>query len=131
MLDGHLSFCKECKAVYSKQRYEKDKERFYLEAAARNYKRKYNITLGDYDEMFEAQSGVCELCGNPETTTRPHQRSTLPGPIRLAVDHDHTTGKVRNLLCAKCNVILGVVENNLPLVKNCFEGLKNHSGLEP
>ena len=51
-------------------------------------KRKYGLTLEEYDAMLEAQGGVCAICGEP----RPEERT-------LHVDHDHETGAIRGLLC--------------------------------
>lgn len=53
--------------------------------------RLYGITAAQYDQMLEAQGGVCAVCGKP------------PGKTRLNVDHDHKTGLVRGLLCWTCN----------------------------
>ena len=61
---------------------------------------RFGITLEEYDNMHNAQNGLCKICGNPEELDR-----------RLAVDHNHETGKVRGLLCFRCNVILGHIEN--------------------
>ena len=64
-------------------------------------KYEFGITLELYDEMFEKQNGVCDICGLPET-------KVIRGKIvSLAVDHDHETGKIRGLLCHSCNVSLG------------------------
>lgn len=49
------------------------------------------LTVGDYETLLEAQGGGCGLCGNPPKTRR------------LDVDHDHRTGRVRGLLCGRCN----------------------------
>lgn len=57
--------------------------------------KKYGLPPGQYDAMFAAQGGVCALCGRPEKS-RP-----------LAVDHCHTTGRIRGLLCTGCNTALG------------------------
>jgi hypothetical protein len=61
-------------------------------------KRTYGITEDDYQRLLEHQGGVCAICGQ------------VPRAKRLAVDHDHVTGKVRGLLCANdefgCNVTL-------------------------
>src|SRR5688500_1693885 len=57
----------------------------------------YGITKDDYLAMLERQGGVCATCGNPPTD-KP-----------LCVDHDHTTGVVRGLLCHRCNKALGWV----------------------
>ena len=63
-------------------------------------KRLYNITLADYDAMFEDQGGVCAICGLPEIRRR------------LCVDHNHATGEVRGLLCTICNLAVGTAETN-------------------
>jgi hypothetical protein len=62
--------------------------------------RKYGITLADYERIALEQNGLCALCGQAETGLQ------LGRPIRLAVDHDHTTGRVRGLLCRRCNMAL-------------------------
>jgi hypothetical protein len=49
------------------------------------------VTDADYDRMLNEQGGGCAICGNP------------PKSRRLHVDHDHKTGKVRGLLCFRCN----------------------------
>lgn len=61
-------------------------------------KRKFGISSEEYDIMLEKQNGVCAICGGK--TKR-----------RLAVDHDHQTGKVRGLLCGACNPHLAWLEN--------------------
>lgn len=53
--------------------------------------KRYNLTVQDYEEMFKKQNGVCAICGRP------------PSKNKLAVDHCHETGKVRGLLCFRCN----------------------------
>jgi hypothetical protein len=64
-------------------------------------KKRYGITLDDYDAMFKKQKGLCMLCGKPEKNKR-----------HLHVDHDHVTGKVRGLLCGVCNRALYWLENS-------------------
>ena len=64
-----------------------------------NLKRTFGLTVEEYDAMLDAQHGVCAICGK------------LPQKKRLAVDHNHTTGKVRGLLCPSCNRTLGYFEN--------------------
>lgn len=62
--------------------------------------RQYGITQVQYDQMFEAQCGVCLLCSKSEAVEG----------RKLSIDHDHKTGKVRGLLCAFCNRHLSVVD---------------------
>jgi hypothetical protein len=55
-------------------------------------RRKFGMGIDEYERMFEAQHGVCAICGE----ARPEERT-------LHVDHDHTTGAIRGLLCLRCN----------------------------
>jgi hypothetical protein len=72
--------------------------------------RLYGIGLPEYEAMLAAQGGVCAICGQPETA-----RARGGGPRPLSVDHDHETGKVRGLLCLRCNRDLAVVEDGVRL----------------
>lgn len=56
----------------------------------------YEIQPDDYDRMYAVQSGRCAICRRATGKSR-----------RLSVDHDHSTGKVRGLLCRTCNTMLG------------------------
>ena len=71
---------------------------------------RFNITLEEYQVLFEAQGGVCKICNNPETAKKNKSEELR----MLVVDHDHNTGKVRGLLCARCNVQLGHYEKTKP-----------------
>jgi hypothetical protein len=64
--------------------------------------------------MAAAQGGVCAIC------------KRLPPPGKpLSIDHDHATGKVRGLLCTRCNLMLGKVES----VPNALEEIARYLGL--
>ena len=65
--------------------------------------------------MFDEQGGRCKICGVHQSEIK---RS-------LCVDHDHETGKVRGLLCGKCNTAIGLFGDNRELVKLAFEYLEN------
>jgi len=56
----------------------------------------YGITLEIYNQMLKAQGGVCAICHKEDSKGN-----------HLSVDHDHSTGKVRGLLCGRCNLALG------------------------
>ena len=75
---------------------------------ARAFKRNYGISIDEYDKLFESQNGVCKICNKSCATGR-----------RLSVDHDHTTGKVRGLLCRNCNVALGYLQDDPLLLERC------------
>lgn len=68
-----------------------------------HYQRNFNISESQYNEMHEAQHGLCAACGYPEMSI-----DGRTGQVRrLAVDHSHSTGEVRSLLCIGCNIALG------------------------
>jgi hypothetical protein len=56
----------------------------------------YGIDIEIYNKMFELQNGLCKLC---------NEKLTMP-----CIDHNHETGKVRGLLCNRCNLLLGKLE---------------------
>lgn len=69
-----------------------------------NRQRKYGITPAEYAAMLAVQQGVCAICEQPEL-------SSIKGtPRSLSVDHDHATGRIRGLLCTRCNSMLGYLE---------------------
>jgi hypothetical protein len=67
--------------------------------------RNYGITLEEYNRMLKQQRGRCAVCSSKKTN---HRTRT-----RFFVDHDHQTGKVRGLLCHKCNTGLGHFDHDL------------------
>jgi hypothetical protein len=84
-----------------------------------NIKIRHSITLEQYEQMLVKQNGVCAICGNPEMVENQYRQ------ISLSIDHNHKTGKIRGLLCIKCNTLLGRIEGNLDLIPKFFEYLKN------
>lgn len=72
----------------------------------RNLRSRYGITLAEYEEMVEEQGGRCALCGKRQ---------------KLCVDHDHSSGEVRGLLCKICNSRLGWWETNKELIEVYLE----------
>lgn len=75
-------------------------------------KRKYGMTLAEYERMFEAQGGVCAICDE----ARPEERA-------LHVDHDHETGVIRGLLCFRCNNALGDLREEYELFRRAADYL--------
>jgi len=80
----------------------------------------YGLTLAEYEEKSKKQNGVCEIC-----KTKSNRKNGVTGkPENLVVDHDHKTGLVRDLLCHKCNMEVGIIENNLPRLLNYLNKFK-------
>lgn len=75
----------------------------------------YGITLEKYFELVDFQGGGCSICG----------REKEPNGIMLSVDHDHTTGKVRGILCYSCNKALGLFYDDIKNLERAINYLKN------
>jgi hypothetical protein len=69
---------------------------------------KYGITLSEYQTTLDLQGGKCAICNEGETA-----RSNAGYVKNLAVDHCHTTGEVRGLLCNRCNVGIGYLNDDV------------------
>lgn len=86
----------------------------------KDLKRRFGITLKDYENIFESQKGVCVICNKPETLIRQNSK------CGLAIDHCHISGKIRGLLCNNCNRILGMLKEDVFILKNMISYLKKH-----
>ena len=122
---GPRAECKDCCGKRSKRWYEAntarhkklvmawaDKNRDLVKSRRRrgHLKKMYGITPEDYDRIFLEQEGRCGICGTD---------------LDLVVDHDHTTGRVRGLLCRRCNRTLGQFEDDRELVRRALEWLED------
>lgn len=103
---------KEKKAAYMRKWYASNKAKTH----GYQLKRKFDITVEVYQEMFEKQDGVCAIC----------KESCLSG-FRLAVDHCHATGAIRALLCMNCNQALGKMRDDPALLRAAAEYLEEHA----
>lgn len=98
-----------------------DKEHFW-EIKESHLKRLYGITVIEYNELFKKHNGVCGICFKPET-----RKGRVSGNVmKLVVDHNHDTMKVRGLLCNGCNIALGKFNDNPVLLKSAFDYLIKH-----
>ena len=83
---------------------------------ASKLKRCYNLSKSEYGEMAKRQLFSCAIC----------YRGCDTGG-RLGVDHNHVTGKVRGLLCRKCNTGLGMFKDNEKFLERAWNYLKKHN----
>lgn len=82
----------------------------------------YGLTEQDYFKIYDAQKGLCAICGKPETSV---SRGNKNKPRRLSVDHNHaccptqkSCGKcIRGLICGRCNSVLGFVNDDSNILK--------------
>lgn len=98
---GVSSWCKLCKKTWRAER-RKDEPEKHKQIDFKNDLKKYGLTPEDYRNMFESQKGKCACCGTDASEFR----------RGLHVDHDHSTGQVRALLCTKCNPGIGYFDDS-------------------
>jgi hypothetical protein len=98
--------CRECAATTSKDQQFKCRLR------------RHGLTIADFDRMVRSQNGRCAICRN--------RASGEKGPARLVIDHSHTTGTVRELLCSKCNVGIGMFNESEVSLAAAIAYLKKH-----
>ena len=84
----------------------------------------YGLDPELYLDMLAQQQDRCYICGKKET--KKHPRTGLVQ--RLVIDHDHSTNQVRKLLCARCNLMVGLIENNPQVTQNILKYLEEHKG---
>ena len=118
------SWCKDCTNEYNRE-YVKTpegaakKRRAAAEYNARNpdyfLTRNYGLKPGQYDEMVKAQGGACAICGTTDS-----------GGRKWHVDHDHETGKVRDLLCSPCNLGIGKMQDDPARLRAAADYIERH-----
>jgi hypothetical protein len=73
----------------------------------------YRITHQQYENLLAEQNNQCKICSKAGLDGTP-----------LAVDHCHTTGRIRGLLCSNCNTAIGLLYDNKELLQNAINYLK-------
>lgn len=88
----------------------------------RALKYRFGINLTEYNKMHAKQRGKCAICRKPETSKH------YSGTVRcLSVDHNHTTGEVRQLLCNRCNKVIGHCNESIVLLRKMIKYLVKHN----
>ena len=77
----------------------------------------YGISIEEYSMLAARQDNKCATCGKPAEET--HRK-------RLFVDHCHSTGKIRGLLCQQCNTALGMVNDDISKLSALISYLMEH-----
>jgi recombination endonuclease VII len=124
MYDGKQNYCKPCAvAVVTASRTKnptahRRSSKAWREANPEHHKDinarwRYGVAHGTYARMFEEQGGKCAIC---ETT------DTAPTG-RFHIDHCHDTGKVRGLLCQKCNLGIGHLKHDPEIIRSAISYL--------
>ena len=119
--DGRNPYCKECRRTERQstryQDYLKKYTRCVLEKNPQYnrqvlVKSKYGLTLDQIEDIFTLQGRKCLICGVTD----------IPSD-KWAVDHDHSTGEVRGILCKKCNSGIGFLGDSIDTILNAYNYL--------
>lgn len=120
--DGRLSkWCNACRLKRSDER-KKHPSAPKAPGYSRAYtlQRKYGLTPEGYEELLRAQGGGCGVCGRRDSGNAAHSY--------LVVDHDHTSNRVRGLLCDPCNKALGHLQDSEEILKMAIAYLRRSTG---
>lgn len=95
----------------------------YARDARKNALATRGLTQEDYDRLLLQQNGACAICSGPPTGGGPGGQLSV-----FCVDHDHKTGRVRGLLCSKCNIGIGSLRDDPAILRTAADYLDRHRG---
>ena len=101
-------YCKECHNIKMRGSYNSDYMKDY------DLRKNYNITLDEFKNISINQEDKCAICYVHISEISGKHKKTL------CVDHCHKTGKVRGLLCDKCNRAIGLLNEDISIIKNAM-----------
>jgi hypothetical protein len=113
--NGIKPWCKDCYRTYNTKYMRK--MRGEGTKAYSHYYKKYGLTQEEVIQMHEQRNFKCDICGNDTD----HRYD------KLCVDHSHTTGNVRGLLCFSCNTLLGNAKDDIMILQNAIRYLENNT----
>lgn len=112
--DGRGYVCKECNHIHNTSNEQKRRAREWSKKYQKRRRkkrsiRKYGLSEENYQSLINKK--ICAICGSDK---------------RLVIDHNHKTKKVRDLICSRCNVILGFAREDISILKNIIIYLEKH-----
>lgn len=114
----YTSYCRLCMKGMGAQQYQETRERELARGIVYRLRTKYGMTPADFDTMLQRQQNQCAICQREFLRT---SSQNMP-----KVDHDHATGKVREILCDNCNKALGYAQDDLSLLRKMIAYLEKH-----
>lgn len=117
---SHHVLCPDCLDLIAPGAHKTDEHRA---RADYDLQRKYDLDITEWENRFIRQHGCCAICGRAESRTRG------ASPITLAVDHNHATGAVRDLLCGACNTAIGLLGEDPDRLFAAIKYLHLHNGV--
>lgn len=117
--NGHQSVCKLCSKKRGKKRDSTYRQKHDSEILYKRLLRNYNITPEQHKQMFISQNGMCAICDKVFANRRD-----------ICVDHNHTTGQVRQLLCNKCNTMIGWANEDIHILSKAIQYLNKWNNVD-
>jgi len=111
-VDGLRYWCRQCCAAYKKIWNARNPERI----KSHKLRDSFGITIEQYNEKLQTQNFCCAICKIPQVKCKK----------KFAVDHDHNTGQLRDLLCETCNRGLGLLKDNSKILRQAAAYLERH-----
>jgi hypothetical protein len=112
---GLFYTCISCCNLLDKERTSKNPFPKQITQFNRNLKKSghsTSITLDHFTRLLETQDSKCKIC--KDRLLQPH------------IDHDHTSGKIRSLICHHCNILIGMSRENTSILNSAIEYLEHH-----
>lgn len=113
---GH-AYCRACARERRRENPPEWKPKYRLTQRKRDLLKKYGLEWAEYLRIRSEQNACCAICHRPEDDNRHEQ---------LYVDHCHSTGQTRSLLCQKCNFMIGQADDDPSILQKAIDYLKHH-----
>lgn len=130
--DGLKAYCKKCSKILDKDYRERNpekikqirktsNERHLTPTKKFNYRLRsvYNLSRAEFDNLYDKQKGKCKLC-----------RKKIKVSKSVHIDHNHKNGKIRGLLCSKCNLGLGHFQDNAEVLLRASKYILNNGDIQ-
>jgi hypothetical protein len=114
--DNCSPYCKVCSNFRTTSYAKENKDKIQPKLVGYALKRRYGISVNDYEELLKLQDFKCKICGTDKCKSGRN----------FAVDHDHITGRVRGLLCSACNQGLGNFKDSPELLQKAIKYLNEN-----
>jgi hypothetical protein len=123
--------CRDCQSEYRRRHYVNNRRKYLKKAnvwnrknplngtyhrVKRHYKGGYHEFVAEVEKLIKESAGRCQACGRSE---------------KLCVDHCHLTGRLRGMLCNRCNIVLGLAKEDGQVFLSLIRYMREHGGHQP
>lgn len=117
--------CKSCNSARVREWYARNTDQSNSNRRRLRLKAVYGMTIAEYDTILATQDGKCAICEQPERSVHAPRGKAF----RLSIDHSHETGRIRGLLCQRCNRAIGLLGDDPGLLLRAIAYLEAHAGI--